>query len=53
VAHPSAARLIPDCRVSVDGKKLDTEKDAALTRVEVDLDVDLFGPCVLVFNDPQ
>ena len=53
MAHPSAARLIPDCRVSVDGKKLDTEKDAALTRVEVDLDVDLFGQCVLVFNDPQ
>ncbi|MGZ6142981.1 MAG: phage late control D family protein, partial [Myxococcales bacterium] len=53
MGHPSAVRLIPDCRVSVDGKKLDTDKDAALTRVEVDLDVDLFGQCVLVFNDPQ
>jgi phage protein D len=53
VADPSQVRLIPDCKVSVDGKKLDTEKDAALTRVEVDLDVDLFGQCTLVFNDPQ
>jgi phage protein D len=26
--------------------------DAQLTKVEVDLDVDLFGQCVLVFNDP-
>lgn len=52
MAHPSAVRLIPDCRVSVDGKKLDVAMDARLTRVEVDLDVDLFGQCVLVFNDP-
>ena len=44
--------MIPDCRVSIDGKKLDVEMDARLTRVEVDLDVDLFGQCVLVFNDP-
>ena len=52
MAHPSAVRLIPDCRVSVDGKKLDIETDAGLTKVEVDLDIDLFGQCVLVFNDP-
>src|SRR5713226_9214536 len=52
LAHPSAVRLIPDCRVSVDGKKLDVAMDARLTKVEVDLDVDLFGQCVLVFNDP-
>jgi phage protein D len=52
LAHPSAVRLIPDCRVSVDGKKLDVAIDARLTKVEVDLDVDLFGQCVLVFNDP-
>ena len=52
MAHPSAVRLVPDCRVSVDGKKLTVDKDAQLTRVEVDLDVDLFGRCVLVFNDP-
>lgn len=52
MSHPSAVRLIPDCRVSVDGKKLDIETDAGLTKVEVDLDIDLFGQCVLVFNDP-
>ena len=50
---PSLVRLIPDCRVSVDGKKLDIGKDAALTRVDVDLDLDLFGQCVLTFNDPK
>jgi len=52
VAHSSVIRLIPDCRVSVDGKKLSVDMDARLTKVEVDLDVDLFGQCVLVFNDP-
>ena len=46
-------RLIPDCKVSVDGQKLELNDDAALTRVEVDLDVDLFGQCTLVFNDPK
>jgi phage protein D len=53
VPSASAYRLIPDCRVSVAGKNLNTEKDAALTRVDVDLDVDLFGQCVLTFNDPK
>jgi len=53
VPDPSLVRLIPDCRVSVDGKKLDIGKDAALTRVDVDLDLDLFGQCVLTFNDPK
>jgi phage protein D len=38
--------------VSVGGKKLDVQQDAALTSVNVDLDVDLFGQCVLTFNDP-
>ena len=51
MADNSTIRLIPACRVSVDGKKLDIDLDARLTRVEVDLDVDLFGQCVLVFND--
>jgi phage protein D len=46
-------RLVPDCRVSVGGNPLTLEKDAALTRVIVDLDVDLFGQCVLEFNDPR
>jgi len=49
----SLVRLVPDCRVSADGKALDVAKDAALTRVEVDLDVDLFGQCKLTFNDPE
>jgi hypothetical protein len=53
VPDPSLVRLIPDCRVSVDGKKLEIGKDAALTRVDVDLDIDLFGQCVLTFNDPK
>jgi Bacteriophage probable baseplate hub protein len=47
------ARLIPDCRVSVDGQKLETAEDAALTRVSVDLSMELFGQCTLIFNDPK
>ena len=50
---PDSHRLIPDCKVSLNGTKLDLDKDASLTRVEVDLDVDLFGQCTLVFNDPK
>jgi len=46
-------RLVPDCRVSVGGSPLRLEKGAALTRVTVDLDLDLFGQCVLQFNDPD
>jgi uncharacterized protein len=53
VPNPDAHRLVPDCRVSVAGKKLDLDKDARLTKVDVDLDVDLFGQCALVFNDPN
>jgi len=53
VASADAHRLIPDCKVSVDGKKLALDKDARLTRVDVDLDVDLFSQCSLVFNDPK
>ena len=53
MAHPTAHRLIPDCKVSLDGKKLEIELDARLTRVDVDLDSDLFGQCVLTFNDPK
>ena len=51
--HPSAHRLVPDCRVSAGGAALAIDKDAALTRVEVDLDTSLFGQCVLTFNDPK
>src|SRR4051794_41157417 len=46
-------KLIPDCHVKLDGQKLDTTKDAALTKVEIDLSSDLFGQCRLVFNDPK
>src|ERR1700730_5632033 len=46
-------RLVPDCRVSVGGSPLPLEKSAALTRITVELDVDLFGQCVLQFNDPD
>ncbi|HZX93924.1 MAG TPA: contractile injection system protein, VgrG/Pvc8 family [Myxococcales bacterium] len=45
--------FLPDCRVSVGGKPLPAEQAAALIRVNVDLDVDLFGCCVLHFNDPR
>lgn len=47
------ARLIPDCRVFLSGQKLEGEKDAALVRVQVDLDIELFGQCYLLFSDPQ
>jgi len=53
LAHASSHRLVPDCRVSVGGKKLGVEQDAALTSVSVDLDSDLFGQCVLTFKDPK
>ena len=45
--------LVPECRVSVGGKKLDVAVDARLARVEVDLDADLFARAELVFHDPQ
>ncbi len=48
-----AHRLIPNRRISIAGKRLVPEHDAALTRVLVDLDVDLVGECALVFHDPE
>src|SRR5467141_1607010 len=45
--------LVPACHVSVGGSPLPLEKGAALTRVTVELDGDLFGQCVLQFNDPD
>jgi phage protein D len=53
LASASAYRQIPDCKIKVDGKPLELNDDGALTKVEVDLDVDLFGQCVLTFNDPK
>lgn len=50
---PAQQRLVPACRVSLAGAPLDPALDAALTKVDVDLDVDLFGRCTLTFNDPQ
>jgi phage protein D len=47
------SRLVPDCRVSVDGKKLPLHIEARLARLTVDLDAELYGSCVLVFHDPQ
>jgi phage protein D len=53
VPNSDAQRLIPDCRVSIARQRLDLVKDARLTRVDVDLAVDLFGQCALTFNDPK
>jgi phage protein D len=53
VGSPDLSHLVPECRVSVGGQKLALDDDARLTRVEVDLDVDLFGQCKLVFHDPR
>jgi phage protein D len=53
VPNSDAQRLIPDCRVSIAGKKLDLVHDARLTHVDVDLGVDLTGQCALTFNDPK
>ena len=50
-ADPSS-RLVPGCRISLGGQRLALEDEARLTRVEVDLDLDLFGQCKLVFHDP-
>ena len=47
------SRIVPECKVSLEGTKLEGEKDAALLRVDVDLDVDLFGAATLFFNDPK
>ena len=53
MADRSLDRLTPGCRISLSGSTLTGAKAAALTRVTVDLDVDLFGLCVLQFNDPE
>ncbi len=46
-------RYVPDCKVSLSGQRLAGAADAALSSVEIDLDVDLFGKCVLDFTDAQ
>ena len=49
---PAQARLVPACRLSLDGAPITPALDAALTKIDVDLDVDLFSRCTLTFNDP-
>lgn len=46
-------RLIPDCRITVDGQRLALDADAALIRAEIDLDAELFAQCALLFVDPR
>jgi phage protein D len=46
-------RRIPACRVKIEGAELPLDQASRLTRIEVDLDTDLFGRCALVFHDPQ
>jgi Bacteriophage probable baseplate hub protein len=53
VASADSSRLVPGCRISLAGQRLELEDEARLTRVEIDLDVDLFGQCKLVFHDPK
>jgi phage protein D len=47
------SRLLPFRKVRLDGEPLDIATDAALAKVEVDLDKDLFGQCTLLFVDPE
>ena len=53
LGFPDLSHLLPECRVSVGGQKLALDDDARLTRVEIELDVDLFGHGKLVFHDPR
>src|SRR5215475_10240262 len=53
MSSAEAIRFIPDCKITVDGADLKPEERAALTRAVIDLDVDLFAECALVFNDPE
>jgi hypothetical protein len=49
----SLDRQVPSCKIALSGSPLPVETAAALVRVEVDLDVDLFGQCTLLFHDPE
>ena len=49
----SLDRQVPSCKIALSGSPLALETAAALVRVDVDLDVDLFGQCTLLFHDPQ
>jgi len=53
MSSAEAVRYVPDCKVTVDGAELKPEDRAALSRAIVDLDVDLFAECALLFTDPD
>ena len=53
MSSADSVRYVPDCKVTVDGTDLKPAEQAALTKAVVDLDVDLFAECALVFNDPD
>jgi phage protein D len=53
MASADAVRHVPDCKVTVEGTDLKPADRAALTRAVIDLDVDLFAECTLVFSDPD
>ncbi|HEX9578000.1 MAG TPA: contractile injection system protein, VgrG/Pvc8 family, partial [Myxococcales bacterium] len=46
-------KYVPGCRVSVDGSPLKIDAEARLTRIEVNLDADLFARADLSFHDPD
>ncbi len=48
-----SARLVPNCKVTVDGQALDPALQAGLVHLSVDLDSDLFAQTTLLFADPQ
>jgi phage protein D len=53
MSSADAVRHVPDCKLTVAGADLKPADRAALTRAIIDLDVDLFAECTLVFNDPD
>lgn len=46
-------RQVSSCKIALSGSPLPVETAAALVRVDVDLDADLFGQCTLLFHDPE
>jgi len=47
-----SAKLVPNCKVTVDGTALDPALQAGLVHLSVDLDADLFAQTTLLFADP-
>lgn|GEM_PF-1006498 len=48
-----AARVVPVCKVSVDGQPLELGTQARLVRARIDVDSDLFAESSLLFMDPD